>query len=236
MISGHQKEVAAIQTACGMIDVIEEPEKIRHCLSHSEPVPRQESLERTLRLCCSGLEIVSDAAREVFTKEIVVENSKYLSIAEELLRLNAPWKVIVMTRDPRGIAASNKEAGKRKGVPRPVKDKIELFLSFSRRVAKMIRDERVLLVRYEDICRNTVGALEHTCGFLNVAFEARMMEFKTHKGHLLMGNRMIHDRNQEVREDLRWHELLSTEEKRLFIRNDLIEAYRYIGYNLETES
>ncbi len=63
-----------------------------------------------------------------------------------------------------------------------------------------------------------------------------MMEFKANKGHILMGNHMMHSQDQKILEDLRWHETLSPEEKRLFARDDLMRAYAKIGYNLEKES
>lgn len=232
--SAYPTEIAAISDACGLIDLVEEPNKVRHHMSHSVQTMNHEFLEQTILLCCNGLERVADAARIVFGKEVIVENSKYLPIAEKLLERDSNWKVIAMIRDPRGIALSSREAGKRKGVPRPVKDKVELFLSFSRRISEMARHRNVLLIRYEDLCTNTTGTIENICAFLDITFEQRMMEFKTHKGHLLMGNHMMHDQNQEVHQDLRWHELLSSEEKWLFVRDDLIEAYAQFGYNLET--
>lgn len=96
-----------------------------------------------------------------------------------------------------------------------------------------LSDHYILLVRYEDLCRNTLGTLERVCDFLEVSFEEQMLQFKRHKGHLLMANHMMHDSNERVREDLRWHDLLDHEEKLLFVRRDLLCAYERIGYNLE---
>ncbi len=235
IISAFPNEIEGIHTACGMIDSMEEPDKVRHSLSLSAPIFSQDMLIPALQMCRIGLEKIADATRTVFGKEIVVENSKYLSIAESLLDQNGNWKVIVVTRDPRGVASCNKEAGERKGVSRPVKDKINLFLSFANRATKMIQRDNVLLVRYEDLCKNTFETLGHMCQFLEVSFEERMLEFKKYKGHLLMGNYMMHDSNQKVQEDLRWRNLLSQEEKRLFMRDDLIQAYARIGYDLKTD-
>lgn len=235
MISAYPKEVSAISDACGMIDLMDEPTKVRHQLSHSAQTTSQEYLEQMISLCCKGLNVTTDAARIVFEKDIVVENTKYPLIAEKLLQ-TADWKVIALTRDPRGIALSSREAGNRKHVPRPVKDKIGLFLSFSNRISDMMRHKDVLLIRYEDLCGDPVMTLSKICDFLGLCFEPCMTKFKTNKGHLLMGNHMMHDQNQEVCEDLRWHESLSHEEKGLFVRDDLIRAYQRIGYDLRKES
>ena len=93
----------------------------------------------------------------------------------------------------------------------------------------------VLLVRYEDLCGDTVETLNYVCAFIGVAFEPEMTKFKTHKGHLLMGNHMMYDQNEEVHENLIWRELLSLDEKNLFTKSELVSAYSQFGYNLETE-
>ena len=162
----------------------------------------------------------------------MVENSKYVRIAKALLTNQPTWKVVVIVRDPRGVALSSKLAGERKNVHRPVKDKINLLLSFAKEAYAIAQTSQTIIVRYEDLCHNSVEVLEAICDFIGVEFEITMLDFKKHKGQLLMGNRMIHDDNQEIREDTRWRYLLSEEEKALFMRKDLIEVYNNLGYNL----
>jgi len=232
IISNFPKEIKAISMACGIIDSTDEPNKIRHSLSLSSPISDEAKLIPTLQLSCRGLGIISNAARTVFGRDIVVENSKYISIAETLLDQDENWKVIILTRDPRGIASSNKESGKRKNVPRPVKDKIDLFLSFAKRSAKMIQRDRTILIRYEDLCRNPIATIGNLCEFLEVPFENRVLEFKRNKGHLLMGNHMMHDSNQSIQEDCHWHDLLNEEERSLFMKDEFIQAFEQIGYDL----
>lgn len=235
IISVFPNEIESIRTACGMIDSMEEPDKIRHSLSLSSATINPEIFHLVLQICCIGLDKVANAARIVSGKKIILDNSKYLILAEALLEKN-DWKIIVVTRDPRGIALCSKEVGIRKDIPRPVKDKIGLFLSFAQRATTLVHQENVLLVRYEDLCRNTLETLERVCEFMDISFEERMLEFKRHKGHLLMGNHMMHDSNQEIEEDVRWHNLLSPEEKCLFMRDDLIETYSHLGYDLTKDS
>ncbi len=233
IISDFPVEMESINTACGIIDVMEEPNKIRHVLSHSAAIVDKDAFKSVMWLCCAGIERVAEAARKISGKNIIVENSKYIMIADELLKKDKKWKTIVLTRDPRGVALCSKEAGERKGVPRPVSEKIDLLASFARRAAELIRQENVLHVRYEDLCRNTTVTVECMCEFLEVSFERGMLEFKKNKGHLLMGNHMMYDSNEEIREDLDWRFALSREEKLLFEREDILLAYRNIGYNLD---
>jgi len=236
-LSFFPDEIEAIHTACGAIDLNEEPNKIRHSLSLSACVNNSShDFGSLIQKCCAGLDKVADIAREVSGKDVIVENSKYLSIAEALLSSSDHWKVLVISRDPRGIASCNKEAGERKGVPRPVKDKIDLYLSFAERATSLTRRDKVLLVQYEDLCRNTIETLGRICGFVDVPFDAVMLRFKEHKGHLLMGNHMMYDANQEIVEDISWQKKLSTEEKRLFEREDISRAYAHLGYDLTKDS
>lgn len=130
-------EVGGIYAACSIIDFIEEPNKITHPLSLSRHANAENVREfkSILQTCCKGLDIVADTAREVSGKNIVVENSKYIPIAEMLLKTRNNWKVLIVARDPRGAAFSSKKAGERKGVPRSVKDKLDVFLSFAQRAS-----------------------------------------------------------------------------------------------------
>jgi len=212
----------------------EEPNKIRHSLSLSACITsHNNNLESLIQKCCRGLGRVADIARSISGREFIVENSKYLSIAETLLSSSEGWKILVITRDPRGVASCSKEAGERKNVPRPIKDKIDLCLSFAEGAVSLARNhDKVLLVRYEDLCRNTVETLDAVCSFVGVPFETSMLRFKENKGHLLMGNHMMHDKDQGVVEDLTWRQKLSTEEKELFAREDIVRAYARLGYNL----
>lgn len=229
-------EIEAIHIACGTIDLREEPNKILHSLSLSASVTNySNNFESLIQKCCCGLDKVADIARSVSNKDIIVENSKYLSIAETLLSSSERWKVLVVIRDPRGIASCGKEAGERKNVPRPIKDKVDLCLSFAERAVSLARHDKVLLVRYEDICRNTVETLDAVCSFVGVPFEARMLKFKEYKWHLLMGNHMMHGTDQEIVEDLTWRQKLSTEEKGLFTREDIVRAYARLGYDLTVD-
>jgi len=232
IISSFPNEAMSVHDACGAVDLKEEPNKIRHSLSLSAEIINTDMYASTFQLCLIGLGKIADAFRIVLGKEIIVENSKYISIAEALLDEKSNWKIIVLMRDPRGVASCNKETGERKSIPRPVRDKINLFTSFANRAAAIIKQKNTMLVRYEDLCRNTGVTLGSICKFIGIQFEERMLRFKKYKGHLLMGNHMMHDMNEVVQEDIRWRYLLDTEEKHMFKRRDIAQAYANFGYDL----
>lgn len=230
-LSCFPDEILSIHQACGIIDVLAEPGKVRHSLSLSAEQPSLPMLEQVLKRCCLGLEVISSVTQEVFGTRVIVENSKYLTIAERLLS-RGDWKVLLLTRDPRGISFSNKKAGERKGVPRPVKDKMGILLSFARQATEMALQENVLLVRYEDLCKDVAGELLRICDFIDIRFNPAMLEFKRNNGHLLMGNHMMYDFNQKIRQDIAWKDGLTQQEKDLFTQKDLVEAYERLGYTL----
>lgn len=237
LLSKYPAERKGILTACSMIDVLEEPHKIRHPLSLSTHTDNTDpsSLIKSLQQCYNGLNIICDIARKVTNKKIVVENSKYLRIGDFLLRNSkGKWKIIIMVRDPRGVALSSKLAGERKNVSRPIEDKIPLLLSFAKRTYSLMQKQDVLLIRYEDLCNNPICTLKVACDFINVKFEIEMLKFKDYKGHLLMGNHMMHDNQQAVQEDIRWHSMLNAAEKSLFRGKEVISAYKHLGYDLNS--
>lgn len=234
-LSQFRAEVSSIYTAYSAIDMLEEPDKIRHKLSFSDHVDvknKSPEFDSLIDRCSSGLDIVANVVRRTSGKSVIVENSKHPLVAERLLEKKDNWKVIILTRDPRGIAFCNKKAGKRKNVPRPIESKLNVFLSFAQRAFLLSRKRNTLLVRYEDLCKDTFRVLRTMCQFIGIDFEKRMLMFKDNKGHMLMGNHMMYDKNQEIKEDIDWRCSLDSREKELFLSRDLVLAYKRLGYDL----
>lgn len=230
-------EVQAIYNACSMIDKLEEPGKVYHSLSLpddnqqlSPANPR--NLARALELSCIGLERLAQIFRQVIGKNIIVDNTKSIYLAE-YLAVRKSWKIILLTRDPRGLANSNKNSGLRKGIPRPVDMKIPVYVKFAKKALAMIQMQNVLFVRYEDLCLNPEKKLREICNFIGVSFKDSMLRFKSNKGHTLMGNRMRFDENQVVAEDTGWINGLSQEEKNMICKNkELSNLFKRLGYDL----
>lgn len=228
--------VKAIFEVCKIIDKIEEPEKVYHALSLPDKddigtVTEKEIVEK-LECSCIGLEEIADSFRDIVNKKIIVDNTKNIRIAEHLIEKDL-WKVIIMTRDPRGIANSSKNAGIRKNVPRPVKMKIPVFINFAQRAVLLSKMDNVLLLRYEDLCANPEKKLLEICAFIGVEYEDHMLKFKSDKGHTLMGNRMRFDDNEDIVEDLSWVTGLNNSEQLLICGNNRItQLYRQLGYCL----
>lgn len=239
LMSAYEKlkslpEVHAIYEACSMADKIEEPGKIYHKFSLPDKNDSNRVnlsiLNKKLLLSCFGLEKIADVFRELTKKEIIVDGTKNIYIAEHLAE-RVGWKIIILIRDPRGIASSNKNAGRRKNVPRPIEMKIPIFINFAKKTESLTTKNNVLLVRYEDLCADPKKKLCEICDFLEIAFENRILQFKSDKGHTLMGNRMRFDDSEKIIEDLSWIENLSQQEKLLICKNwKLVLLYEKFGY------
>lgn len=237
LMRNHQS-VFDIYRYCSYIDRFEEPNKFCHqfSLPNNElfTILSPQDEDRLLYSCCLGHIRVADVFRQITKKGVIVDNTKNIRIAKALVT-NYDWKVILLTRDPRGVVNSSKKAGIRKGVPRPVGTKIPVLASFVRQAACLMDYSQVLHVKYEDLCSNPKSTLSLVCRFIGVEFEAKMIDFRQGRGHTLMGNRMRLDpSNNTVRLDESWKRELSLEEVSLISNNpELEKLYRKLGYTLK---
>ena len=94
--------------------------------------------------------------------------------------------MIHVVRDPRDVVASLKTHRKRKvvdgvilptGYCMPVDLCIERWERAVHDAQPYERDRRVLVVRYEDVIRDTAGMARRLCAFLGVPFDPAMLEF-----------------------------------------------------------
>ncbi len=231
-------EVESIYRACSIIDRIEEPNKQYHPLSLPDGKQKQgefnqKDLETVLYSSCLGLECISRTFREMTGRRIIVDNTKSIRIAKKLLEYPR-WKVILLLRDPRGMAYSNKKSGQRKGVSRPVSSKISVYKDFAKRALGLLKKSTLVhFLKYEEICQDTSGAIRKVCEFLEIEYMQSMLEFKKDKGHTLMGNRMRLDDNQEIKEDLEWKVGLTKEEKTMLCGDEeLVSLFSQFGYEI----
>lgn len=234
---GNFPEIGAIYDTCSLIDRIQEPKKICHSLSlpdnlKGKSVTSQE-LNCKLDESCVGLEKLADIFRDVIGDSIIVDNTKVIHIAEYLVQRDS-WKILLLTRDPRGLAYSNKQSGIRKKVPRPLQMKIPIYIDFANRALRLRKLKNVFCAKYEDVCQNPEEKLNEICNFIGIPFENQMLKFKTDRGHTLMGNRMRLDDNQQIQEDLSWVSGLNYEEKNIIYRNsELTNLFKKLGYCLK---
>lgn len=222
-----------INETYGLIDKLREPSKIPSSdtiQNYSETDER--TIEAKIRESCDALDLLTRIYSIVFGDYSFIDNSKEIRFAE-ILASRSNWKIILVLRDPRGIAYSVKNAGKRKNVPRNISQKIPVFIDFASRAIKLKNHSNALLLRYEDLCASPQQSIIKMCNFLNVPFEKNMLHFKHDKGHTLSGNRMRLDNNEIIKEDLSWKtELTATEISLISDNTLLVNLYRSLGYSL----
>lgn len=230
--------VKAIYAACIKIDRQEEPDKVCHPLSlpgnDDVTAVSNSEIEQDLSFGCLGLEQIADVFRDLSGKDVIIDNTKNIRFAKFLI--SRRWRIILMMRDPRGIVNSNKNAGFRKGVLRPVIAKIPVLINFAIQAFSLLESPQVILVKYEDLCARPAIELTRVCDFLGVDYETSMLNFRADKGHTIMGNRMRFDESSIVAVDNSWSKQLSQEETALVVSNTQLTAlYSRFGYELKGE-
>ena len=227
--------IKSIYNVCAAIDKLQEPNKVYHSDSlpnYRTKVLNHNQFKKELKRAVIGLDRLAQIYRNKTNKSMVVDNTKCVEIAEELVK-QKKWKVIIMLRDPRGIAFSNKESGKRKKVPRSVISKIPIFINFMDKVKKLSKERDTLVVSYENLCENTKETLDRICNFLSIPYEEDMLKFNQNRGHLFMGNRLLFNENLDtkLKQDNAWKNGLNKKELGLIEGNiNLVNLYKEFNY------
>lgn len=191
-------------------------------------------LENYLKTSCEVLGEMSDLFRDVIGKKIIIDNTKVIQIGHNLLNYY-DWKVILLTRDVRGVASSNKNLALRKNRGITVESRLPYYIQFAHHAINLLetKHKNLMSVKYEDICHNPQKTISKICNFLGVEYFDEMLNFRNNKGHTIMGNRMRFDNNNKLTEDLSWQNRLSEEEKQIICNNEeLCSLYKILGYDL----
>lgn len=99
---------------------------------------------------------------------------------------------------------------------------------------KLINNENVIHVKYENICRTPAKELKKICSFLDIKFESVILDFKNNLGHTVMGNRLRFNNSRFIDEDLTWKKNLQKKELSQLINDDkLIKDYGELGDSLK---
>jgi hypothetical protein len=149
-----------------------------------------------------------EAVLEVMEKEVFVDTSKdrwRLKSLQEFSSLDV--RAIHLVRDVRGVACSQlrrkasldaREAARRWA---KLNQKLEITL-------QSLPKERQFLLRYEDLCQDAHGTLEHLFRFCGVDSGVRVTDFRE-AAHHIVGNVMRLENPSEVRLDQRWKSYLT---------------------------
>lgn len=234
-----EEELAILFKTCSMLSRPSDQKDVYANLSiqgFNEQYDQNEwsKLENYLNISCKVLEEMSDIFRKIIAKKIIIDNTKVIQIGQRLLNCYG-WKVILLTRDVRGVANSNKNLALRKSREIMLESRVPYYIQFSRYAIELLKTghKNLMQVKYEDICHNPKKIFSEICDFLGVEYFDEMLNFRKNKGHTIMGNRMRFDDNDKFIQDLSWRVQLSTEEKQIICNNkELVSLYKILGYNL----
>lgn len=171
---------------------------------------------------------VYEAVRSHADVDVLVDSSKsYLKAVALYLRHPGRTRVLLLTRDGRGVMWSNIKRGEAgEGAV------ISWRNQYSRGLPLLMRhvpQAHRMHVRYEDIARDPETTLKAICDFVGLDFEAQMLRFRSKTHHIVNGNRMRLSDSAEVQFDEEWRRRLGHRELEFFQRvaGDL---NRQLGY------
>lgn len=217
----QRKDILGFFNVCQALDIL--PEK--------ENVILNNKIRKQINESCTDLNYLANIFREISSKNIIIDTSTNIRIAENLLS-DENWKVILLVRDPRGVLYSCKKADIRHNSKEPLKRKINVFIDFAKKAILLKNNPKVLLVKYEDLCRKPSLEIVRISNFLNIDFEDDMLNFKKDLGHTVMGNRIRFDNKKNITEDLSWQKNLTKAEKRLITdSSEIVSLYKKLNYD-----
>lgn len=219
-----------------ILQITETVSEIDSTLQRSNEILRRQietSYFHKIIRCCSGFDRLADIFRKITKKRIIIDTSSNIIMAKSLV-IERGWKVIVLTRDPRGVIFSLKKAAVRYGEDVPTDLWRGYLLDFYKRAGFISPLKNVIFVRYEDLCGDALYTVKKVCDFLEIDFDPGMLKYRHDKGHLLMANRVRFGNSEEIREDNGWLLGLSTREKEALCRDrELSFAIKKYGYNFK---
>jgi hypothetical protein len=126
------------------------------------------------------------AASRVSESSYVIDSSKTPYRFQYLYTQNpSKIKIILLCRDPKSVVASMVKRGadifKAIDTWNNMAKRIELF-------ASNIPSEKIIRIRYEDLCRNTENTLKVICNFLELQFKFPSMSPSTYNKHHVGGS------------------------------------------------
>lgn len=155
--------------------------------------------------------------RDISGADIVVDSSKgYLKAAGMYLRNPEETRLIVLSRDGRGVFYSN--------LKRNYSRRASLnswWKYYSRALPVLERNvlpEHILRVKYEDLVEQPEQELKRICHFVGLEYEKDMLDFSSKVHHITAGNNMRFSKSSSISMDSTWQQALQKEDSKYFMR------------------
>jgi len=151
---------------------------------------------------------IFEAVRATLDLDMIVDSSKsYLKGVSLYRRYPDSVRILLLTRDGRGVYASNLKRGRsRVQSVRSWRNVYERALPL---LQGRVKSAHWQIVRYEDLTVSPAETLRGICKFLGLSFEERMLDFRWKPHHVTDGNDMRLAASAEITRDESWRTTLS---------------------------
>lgn len=192
----------------------------------SAPVPAE--FIRTIEQAIANNVLVFDTVRQTLNVDAIVDSSKsYLKAVALYLHVPDDVRILLLTRDGRGVCWSNLK----RGVPREqaVRGWRNQYARALPLLERQVKKEHVLQVKYEALATDPANELARICAFIDQPYEPNMLDFHSKVHHITNGNDMRLDSSSKVTPDTEWQKRLSPEDLAYFDRHGRA-LNRVLGY------
>jgi Sulfotransferase family len=162
--------------------------------------------------------LVFDTVRDVLGVDMIVDSSKsYLKAVALYLHDPQSVRILLLTRDGRGVCWSNLKRGvARRQAVTSWRNQYARALPL---LKQHVNSEHMLQVKYEDVAASPSTQLMRICAFLEQPFEPQMIDFRGKVHHVTNGNDMRLDGPSQMRVDRDWENRLTSEDLWYFERH-----------------
>jgi hypothetical protein len=162
-----------------------------------------EPLTRQIAIANDNNFRVFDAVRELLGVDAIVDSSKsYLQAVSLYLRRPEHVRILLMTRDGRGVLWSNLKRGESRTAA--IREWRHQYARALPLLERHVPRHHVLRVRYEDLTSTPRNALQTICQFAGLPFEESMLDFRAKTHHVANGNRMRLSTSSRIQRDDEW--------------------------------
>lgn len=167
------------------------------------PLPHGYSLLSPVARAIDNNVRVFDAVRTALNCDMIVDSSKsYLKAVALYQRYPADVRVLLLTRDGRGVLASNLKRGMARA--KAIREWRHQYQRALPLLNAHVDPKHLLQVRYEDLSSATSETLQRICAFVGLAFENQMLNFRAKTHHIANGNDIRLASSSEIRSDQQW--------------------------------
>ena len=161
-------------------------------------------------------------------KTVIVDSSKNF---REAVELHQRWpnlvKVILLTRDGRGVYLSRRSSGRDR--LESVSGWLNYYYNALPLLERYIASDSLLKIHYEDLASDPENTGRVLCDFVGIPFESQMLDLSQSTRHLVSGNNTRFSPEKGIRLDERWRTELYGKELDFFERVGGDMNYR-LGY------